>query len=133
MTEPRDTDVPGLAETVRDAQNRLQEHYKATSADIVSDQGAEAPVTLRLEFRGFSDLESAIETVTEVVADIDALPETTGVHAGFNSNGGYDHKTDETDDRPRGWVNADLDPALAGSDVECTCGPNEACHVCGGA
>lgn len=105
-----DTDIPGLAGTVRDVEAQLRDHYKATAVDIdTNPSGTEEGVTYRLQFRGFTDLDAALDRIGDVARDLEALPETTSVHAGVNSAGGYDHHTDETDERPMGFVNADLE------------------------
>lgn len=99
MTE---IDIPGLAGQVRTIEDRIRNHFRATDVDAdTSDEG----VTLRLEFRGFDGLDPALERIGEVAREFEAI-EAEDIHAGVNTSGGYDPQTDETDDRPMGWVNA---------------------------
>jgi len=102
-----DTDtIPGLAGNVRAAEDRIRDRFKATSVDVDTDADG---VTARLQFRGFTDLDDALTRVDEVARELNELEETTEVHAGINTSGGYDPHTEETDDRPMGWVNATLE------------------------
>ena len=108
---PNDTnlDLPGLARGVREAEDGLRDHFKATSADLdtTSRQG-EPRVTYRLEFRGFTDLGAALDRIREVANELEALPETERVDVGATTHGGFNPAADEVDDRPFGWVNAEL-------------------------
>jgi len=105
MTNDTDT-IPGLAGNVRAAENRIRDRFSATGADIDSDDDG---VTIRLQFRGFTDLDTALKRVGEVARELNEYTETTSVHTGVNTDGGYDPHADETDVRPMGWVNATLE------------------------
>lgn len=105
-TDSHDLDVASTVATVQNAEDDLLRHFNASEATI--DAAGDSP-TARLEFRGFEDLDAALERVTEVARRLDACPEVTGIHCGVNSDGMYDPHVDEMDDRPSGWVNADLE------------------------
>lgn len=98
-----DTDtIPGLAGNVRAAEDRIRARFAATDVDLDSK---EEGVTARLNFRGFASVDTALTRITEVVQELNDLEETVGIHAGVNSDGGYDPRDEEVDSRPMGWVN----------------------------
>jgi len=82
MTDDTDT-IPGLAGNVRAAEDRIRDRFKATEADIDSDHDG---VTIRLQFRGFTDLDTALKRVGAVALELNEYTETASVHTGVNTD-----------------------------------------------
>lgn len=94
-----------LTGTVREVQAEFRDRYKATDVRVSTDDDT---VDVRLEFRGFTDLEAALERISDVARELDHNHDAD-VTAGVNS-GGFDyphpHDEEEPDTRPAGWVTA---------------------------
>lgn len=93
-----------LTGTVREVQAEFRDRYKATEARVSTDSVDDA-VDVRLEFRGFTDLEAALDRISDVAQELDHNHDAE-VTAGVNS-GGFQHPDeDDPDTRPAGWVTA---------------------------
>lgn len=95
--------VSVLTEDVESIRDRLRERFKATEVDVNTHADG---INFRLEFRGFSDLETALERISEVAVELDRERTVESVDLSVNTSGMYDPEADEQDERPGGWVSA---------------------------
>jgi hypothetical protein len=109
MTNENTDTIPGLAGHIRSAEDRIRDRLEATEAAIDSDRNG---VTIKLQFRGFTDLNSALKRVGAVARELNEYDETAAVNAGVDTGAAFKHHANYEDDPPMGWVNAtfELDP-----------------------
>lgn len=94
-----------LTGTVHAVQAEFRDRYKATAVQVSTvDDG----IDLRLEFRGFTDLEAAFDRISDVTQELEHNHDAD-VTAGVNASGFDYPDEDEPDHRPAGWVSATLE------------------------
>lgn len=99
-------DIGGMVDGFEDARKRLLEHFKPTDVDVNTYDG---DVSIRLNFRGFADYESAVNKVTGVASTFEEHPDVDVVEFNVSTSGMYDPQIDEHDHRPAGWVSAKVE------------------------
>jgi hypothetical protein len=109
MTNEDSETIPGLAGHVHAAEDRIRDRLEATEAAIDSDRNG---VTIKLQFRDCTDLDSVLEQVGEVARALNEHDETASVNAGVDTGAAFKHHANYEDDPPMGWVDAtfEVDP-----------------------
>lgn len=94
----------GIATEIQFVEEELLKEYMATNViveNLYTDPGG---LSVRLEFEGFVDVETATERVTEVAGDFEDADE---VQITIDSRGGYDTEEGGFEGRPLGSVEAE--------------------------